>query len=262
MFMGSLFPIVTLVLARPIIFMSLMMQSIFTSRLTTLVLVSASICSMFTGMEAIATTPPAKKIAPQTQSSAPATLSTLIVPGKRAGAITAKTTYADLVKIYGQQRLTVTKVYGPEGQVVFPGTLVTLGKNRSVTVAWKDAKKLQPLQVIIGDSNWKTAEGIGVGTSLSKLRQVLGEFKITGLGWDYGNQVIQIPSPMRARYYGLSISVSPDRLAAQKFPKDLLAVSGDGVTPSASDPHWKPLKMQVAGLSVYFAESKSSPTGK
>jgi hypothetical protein len=260
MFMGLLFPIVTLVLATLSIFMTVI-RSILTCRLTKIVLVSASLCWMATGMNAIATTSPAK-IAPQNRSSAPTALDTLIVPGKRAGAITAKTTYADLVKIYGKQRLTPTKVYGAEGQVVFPGTLVRLGKNRSVTVAWKDAKKIQPLQVIIEDSTWKTAEGIGVGTSLTKLRQVLGEFKITGLGWDYGNQVIQIPPPMRARYYGLSISVSPDRLAAQRFPKDLLAVSGDGVTPSASDPHWKPLKMRVSGLSVYFNESKSSTTGK
>jgi hypothetical protein len=242
--------------------MSVMIRSILTCRLTKLVLVSASLCLLATGIDAIATTPPAKKIAPQTRSSAPAALDTLIVPGKRAGAITTKTTYADLVKIYGKQRLTATKVYGPEGQVVFPGTLVTLGKNRSVTVAWKDAKKLQPLQVIIGDSTWKTAEGIGIGTTLSKLRQVLGEFKITGLGWDYGNQVVQLSPKMQARYSGLSISVSPDRLAAQRFPKDLNAVSGDSVTPSASDPHWKPLKMRVSGLSVYFGESKSSTTGK
>ncbi|WP_157259762.1 hypothetical protein [Chamaesiphon minutus] len=259
--MRSLFPIVTLVLARPSIFMSVMIRSIPNRWLTKIALVSASLCSIGNGMEAIATTTPAK-IAPQTRSSVPAAINTLIVPGKRAGAITAKTTYTNLEKIYGKQRLTPTKVYGAEGQVVFPGTLVKLAKNRSVTVAWKDAKKLQPLQVIINDSTWKTAEGIGLGTNLTKLRQVLGEFKITGLGWDYGNQVIQIPPPMRARYYGLSISVSPDRLAAQRFPKDLLAVSGDGVTPSASNPHWKPLKMRVSGLSVYFNESKSSTTEK
>ncbi|PSB54471.1 hypothetical protein C7B77_18030 [Chamaesiphon polymorphus CCALA 037] len=216
---------------------------------------------MATGMNAIATTPPTK-IAPQTRSLAPTALDTLIVPGKRAGAITAKTTYADLVKIYGKQRLTGTKVYGPEGLVVFSGTLVRLGKNRSVTVAWKDAKKIQPLHVIIDDFTWKTAEGIGIGTSLSKLRQVLGEFKITGLGWDYGNQVVGLSPAIQARYRGLMMFVSPDRLAAQRFPKDLEAVSGDGVTPSASDPHWKPLKMRVSGLTVYFAESKSSTAGK
>jgi hypothetical protein len=236
--------------------MSLLLRSMY-PRLKQIAIASVSLAVLASGMTAIAATPPAQ-IAPQTRSTLPkaAASNTLIVPGKRAGAITAKTTYADLVNIYGKQRLTFKKVYGPEGQVVFPGTLITLGKNRSVTVAWKDAKKLQPLQVIIADPTWKTAEGIGLGTSLAKLRQVLGEFKITGLGWDYGNQVVQLSPKIQARYSGLSISVNADRLAAQQFPADYRAVSGDGVTPAASDPHWKPLKMRVSGLSIYFSESK------
>ena len=260
--MGSLFPIVTLVLARLSIFMSLSVRSIHTCWQTKIALACISLCWLASGMVAIATPPPAKSV-PQSRSSAPksAASDTLIVPGKRAGAITAKTTYADLVNIYGKQRLTSKKVYGPEGQVVFPGTLITLGQNRSVTVAWKDAKKLQPLLVIIADPTWKTAEGIGLGTSLTKLRQILGEFWITGLGWDYGNQVVRLSPAMQARYNGLSISVNADRLAAQQFPADYRAVSGDGVTPAASDPHWKRLKMRVSGLSVYFSDSKSAKTG-
>jgi hypothetical protein len=182
-------------------------------------------------------------------------LDTTIVPGKRVGLITSKTTYPDLLKIFGQQRLTPKKVYGPEGQVVFPGTLITLGKNRSLTVAWKDAKKLQPLHVIIDDPAWKTTSGIGIGTSLAKLRQILGEFKITGLYWDYGNHVVGLSPAMQARYTGLSIIVDADRFAAREFPKDLRAVTGDGVTPSSTNPHWKPLKMRVSGLTLYFPEA-------
>jgi hypothetical protein len=186
----------------------------------------------------------------------------LIVPGKRVGAITPKTTYADLVKIFGKQRLTAKKVSGPEGQVEFPGTLITLGKNRSLTVAWKDPKKLQPLWVIIADPAFKTASGIGIGTSLAKLRQILGEFKITGLYWDYGNTVVSLSPAMQARYTGLSILVDADRYAAGQFPKDLQAVTGDGVTPAANDPHWKSLKMHVSALSVYFPEIRSPKIGK
>jgi hypothetical protein len=189
-------------------------------------------------------------------------LDTTIVPGKRVGVITPKTTYADLVKIFGKQRLTPKKVYGAEGQVVFPGTVIRLGKNRSLTVAWKDAKKLQPLHVIINDPAWKTTSGIGIGTSLPKLRQILGEFKITGLYWDYGNHVVGLSPAMQARYTGLSIIVDAERFAASQFPKDLRAVTGDGVTPAASDPHWKPLKMRVSGLTLYFLEAKSSNRGK
>ncbi len=179
-------------------------------------------------------------------------LDTLIVPGKRVGAITAKSTFADLVKIYGKQRLSSKKFYGAEGQVELPATLIALGKNRSLTVVWKNAKKLTPFQVIIDDPTWKTAEGIGVNASLSKLRQVLGEFKITGLGWDYGNQVVNLSPAMRAKYNGIGITVDADRAAAKKFPADFRAVSGDSVTPAASDPRWKSLKMHVSRLSVSF----------
>jgi hypothetical protein len=189
-------------------------------------------------------------------------LDTTIVPGTRVGVITAKTTYTELVKIFGQQRLTPKKVYGLEGQVVFPGTLINLGKNRSLTVAWKDAKKLQPLHVIIEDPAWKTTSGIGIGTSLAKLRRILGEFKITGLYWDYGNHVVGLSPAMQARYTGLSIIVDADRFAAREFPKDLRAVTGDGVTPSSNNPHWKPLKMRVSGLTLYFPETRSLKRGK
>ncbi len=190
-------------------------------------------------------------------SKAP-TLNTLVVPGKSVGTITAKTTYADLVKLFGKQRLAVKKVYAAEGQVEFAGTLVKLAKNKSLTVVWKDAKKLQPIEVIIADPTWKTRSGIGVGTSLAKLRQVLGEFKITGLYWDYGNQVIGLSPATQAQYNGLSISVDADPKAAEKFPADLKAVIGDIPPLAADNPHWKPLKMHVSSMSVYFSE-KSSP---
>ena len=242
------------------------------SRLAQLAIVTGSLCwnSILPGGGyantiniGSATTPKAISTpAPKLTSPKIPILDTLIVPGKRVGAITPKTTYADLVKIFGKQRLTFKKVYGPEGQVVFPGTLITLGKNRSLTVVWKDPKQLQPLQVMIADSAFQTKSGIGLGTSLAKLRQILGEFKITGLGWDYGNQVIGLSPAIQSQYTGLSIGVNADRAAARQFPKDYRAVSGDGVTPAASDPHWKPLKMHVFSLSLYFPENPLPKVGK
>jgi hypothetical protein len=228
-------------------------------RLTKIAIVTGSLWWNLIGVDAgYANTPTAIPAKPQKLTSPKVpVLDTLIVPGKRVGAITPKTTYTDLVKIFGKQRLTSKKVYGPEGLVVFPGTLITLGKNRSLTVAWKNTKQLQPLQVIITDPTFKTASGIGLGTSLAKLRQIFGEFKITGLGWDYGNQVIDLSPAIQSQYTGLSIGVNADRAAAIKFPKDLRAVTGDGVTPAASDPHWKPLKMHVSTLSLYFPQLKS-----
>jgi hypothetical protein len=198
--------------------------------------------------------PPPAATAPKTPA-----VDTTIVPGKRVGAITPTTTHADLVRIFGKQRLSAKKVYGAEGQSEFPGTLVSLGKNRSITVAWLNDRKRRPIRVIIEDPRWKTADGIGLGTSLATLRQLFGEFKITGLYWDYGNQVVGLSPAMQARYTGLSISVDADYLAGRRNPKDLRAVTGDRVTLPASNRHWKPLKMHISALSIYFPTADSQP---
>ncbi len=223
-------------------------------RLQHLAIVGVSLCVSW-----LANTPawaknPTKIVLPPPASSTPKipAFDTTIVPGKRVGPITPNTTYADLVQLFGKQRLSVKKVYSAEGHVEFSGTAIALGKNRSIVVAWQNFKKIRPFQVIISDPTWKTTEGIGIGTSLATLRQILGEFKITGLYWDYGNQVVGLSPAMQARYTGLRISVDADYTAGRRFPADLKAVTGDGVTLLASNPHWKPLKMHVSALSVYF----------
>jgi hypothetical protein len=180
-------------------------------------------------------------------------LNTLIIPGKSVGDINKSTTYQDLVRIFGSQRLRSKKVYAPEGQVEFTGTLITLGKNRSLTVVWKNRTKKQVLYVKIEDPTWKTAEGIGIGMKISKLRQIIGEFKIGGLYWDYGNSVGDLAPGKQARFSGLDIKVDADPTAAKKFPQDLAAVTGDIESMPASSPKWKRLKMNISDISVYFS---------
>jgi hypothetical protein len=179
---------------------------------------------------------------------------TLIIPGKSVGAINRSTTYKGLVKIFGTQRLTAKKVYGPEGQVEFSGTLITLGKNRYLTVAWKDKTKRKILYVTIQDPAWKTAEGIGIGMNIYKLRQIIGEFRIGGLYWDYGNTVGDLSPAKQARFGGLDIKVDADPTAAKQFPKDLDAVTGDIESIPVGSPRWKRLKMSISVISVYFLD--------
>jgi hypothetical protein len=181
-------------------------------------------------------------------------IDTLIIPGKSVGKINKSTTYTDLVKLYGKQRLTAKKVYGAEGQVEFSGTLITLGANRYLTVVWKDKTKKQILWIIVQDPAWKTIEGLSIGTSLAKLRQIIGEFKITGLYWDYGNLVIGLSPAKQAKFAGLGLNVDVDPQSAKKFPKDVQAVMGDRVTLPASSPRWKRLKMSVSVINIYFSK--------
>ncbi|MEO1559161.1 MAG: hypothetical protein AAFS12_05830, partial [Cyanobacteria bacterium J06632_19] len=122
-------------------------------------------------------------------SKSDAVNNTLIIPGKSVGLITAETTRADLVKIYGESNLKDETILQAEGTVSVPATNVNQGTPTALTIFWKDEARKQILYIRGFGSQWKTPEGIGVGTSLSRLREILGEFKLTGFGWDYGGAV-------------------------------------------------------------------------
>lgn len=180
---------------------------------------------------------------------------TLIVPGKRVGAVTNETTYQSLVKLYGQNRLSSEKAYGAEGQVEYAATRVNLGSKASFTVVWSDASKTQPLFIMNFGSIWKTSEGIGIGFSFSQLRQMCGEFQVTGLYWDYGNTVLFKEGSRCSRSLRkitLYVDASPN--AKKKFSRDLKAVMGEQ-TLSSTNPHWRNLEMRVTSMKVYLSSN-------
>ncbi|MGB3651357.1 MAG: hypothetical protein WBA41_09125 [Rivularia sp. (in: cyanobacteria)] len=176
---------------------------------------------------------------------------TLIIPGKSVGAVTAKTTRADLVKMFGESKLKDDVVLEGEGTIKVPVTKVNLGENKDFTVAWEEETRQKLLYVIDLGSAWKTPQGIGVGTSFDELRQKLGEFKLTGLGWDYGG-FINLETTKLSEYQGkLSMRLSPDENALQKNQQQYQAVAGDRVL-SSTNPNWEPLDMKVAQMTVQF----------
>jgi hypothetical protein len=189
----------------------------------------------------------------QTIAQSPVLKDTLIVPGERVGAVTPKTTKQDLVKLFGESSLKDKTISGPEGIGTFAATEVNLGADKSFLVVWSDDTRTKILDVRNLGSAWKTPEGIGVGTSFKQLRRTLGEFKLTGLGWDYGGYV-NFQGTKLSRYRGkLVLGVDADENLAQKFPKDLQAVSGDQQL-SSNNPHWKPLGMRVTRMVVVFSQ--------
>lgn len=113
---------------------------------------------------------------------------TTIVPGDRVGAVTATTTYDDLVALYGADRLESVEVYLGEGMFA-PGTRVTQGA-QSFSVVWTDESRTAVQSVRDFGVAWQVDPGIGVGTSLSELRDKLGEFELYGFGWDYGGTMV------------------------------------------------------------------------
>lgn len=114
---------------------------------------------------------------------------TTIIPGDRVGPVTRKTTRAELARLYGKATLSDRTIAGAEGIGSFPVTGVNLGPQRSFTVVWKDEKRTEAIAVRELGTAWKTPEGLRVGLPLAQLRQILGEFQLYGLAWDYSGTV-------------------------------------------------------------------------
>ncbi|HIK05780.1 MAG TPA: hypothetical protein IGS40_13890 [Trichormus sp. M33_DOE_039] len=184
-----------------------------------------------------------------TVAQAPSLKDTLIVPGERVGPVTRKTTRKDLAKIFGTSRLVDKTIPGAEGIGSYAATQINLNQGRSLLIVWSDNTRTKPLDVRNLGTAWKTPEGIGVGTSWSALRQKLGNFKLFGLGWDYGGTIL-LDSSKLSRYEGkLILRVSADTKAAERYPKNYQAVSGDS-TFASTNRHWQPLGMKVSQVIV------------
>jgi hypothetical protein len=176
---------------------------------------------------------------------------TTVVPGKRVGAITKKTKKADLIKIFGASKLQDGKTAFFGGDAEFSSTTVKLGKaEQSLDVLWKDAKRTQVAGVMIYDSQWKTAEGIGAGTTLNTLRQKAGEFKFSGFGWDYGG-IMQLQNTKLSKYKSITIQMDIGSDSYQKYPDEAQYTSGDKQL-SSQDPKLKNLNISVSRMIVMF----------
>ncbi|MDY6896970.1 MAG: hypothetical protein SWZ49_02695 [Cyanobacteriota bacterium] len=178
----------------------------------------------------------------------------LIIPGKRIGAITSETTRTDLVQIYGESNLKDETILQAEGTVSVPATKVNQGKPDALTIFWKDEARKEILYIRGFGRQWKTPEGIGVGTSLSELRKILGEFQLTGFGWDYGG-LVNFKDTNLSKYQGkLSLTLNPgDENVYGKYPKQYGAVSGD-INLSSTNPNLEPLDVRVYQMTVNFGE--------
>jgi hypothetical protein len=176
---------------------------------------------------------------------------TLIIPGKRFGPITQKTTYQNLIDGLGQDSLINRDWGGSEGEVTLPSTTIRILGSESFTIVWKNKQRNAPSQVFTTNSVWKTVEGIHVGMTFPELQKIIGEFQISGIEWDYGNQVIINQKRWKTHFNRLSISIGFPALASEKFPEDYKAVSGETYT-SSSNPHWKNLEPYVNKIFVSF----------
>lgn len=194
-------------------------------------------------------TPSLGAVTKQLTAKPGATKNFLVVPGERVGPITRDTNWEALNTLFEESKLRDRTIWGAEGIGRFPATQVDLGPKRSFLIVWTNTTRSQPALIRDLGSDWKTAEGIGVGTPLKVLQQKLGNFQLFGLGWDYSGTV-SLQGTKLPQYEGkLILQMQPMPNAAAKFPNDYQAVSGDRRFAS-TNPHWKPLGMRVGSMTV------------
>lgn len=174
----------------------------------------------------------------------------IVVPGQRVGQVTATTSRQQLAAIYGEANLQDTDVHVGEG-FTEPGTIVSFGNQPQFAVLWLDDSRSRPLMAKDFSPDWKTPEGIGVGTPYATLQQQLGSFQLYGFGWDYGG-TLSLEGSQLDQYYGLLLlRVQPTEAAMEANPDAAQATMGDRLIPS-TDPNLTQLDLSVSGMMVYL----------
>jgi hypothetical protein len=175
-----------------------------------------------------------------------------IAPGK-VGYITPQTTKASLIKRFPTARLEDFTASGPEGIGEFAATRVTQNGKHLLDVLWKNADRQQADRVRIYDDRWRTAEGIGINTSLAELQKLFGVYKFYGFGWDYSGRLAAGNSKLDkyTKNLGLVISFNADSQKTQKNTQDYQALMGDREIAS-NDTQARRLNIRISYLEVSF----------
>jgi len=114
------------------------------------------------------------------------------VPGKQVGRITANFSHDELVKMFGEENVKKSDIGLGEGETA-KGTIVFQGAKDELIIQYQegeDYKKIKNVKIRNEGTNWKTSEGITVGTTLEQLLEMNGkEFSFAGFEWDYAGKV-------------------------------------------------------------------------
>ncbi len=174
----------------------------------------------------------------------------VVIPGQRVGQVTASTSRQQLAELYGEANLTDTEIQMGEG-FTEPGTVVSFGNQPQFAVVWLDASRSRPLMAKDFNPDWKTPEGIGVGTPYTTLQTQLGSFQLYGFGWDYGG-TLSLEGSQLDRYYGeLLLRVDPSEASIEANREAFEASMGERLIPS-TDPNLAQLDISVTDMMVYL----------
>lgn len=111
----------------------------------------------------------------------------IVIPGKRVGLITAKTTRAELDDLFGMENVTDIRHPTVEDETI-PGTVIFPGSTKEAVVLWGHQDPTQTVdRVVINGSQWSLPRGLNKGDDLAAVEALNGApFMIYGFEWDYG----------------------------------------------------------------------------
>jgi hypothetical protein len=193
----------------------------------------------------------------------------LIIPGKRAGPITPKTTRADLVRYFGARE--VEDDYVPGGGDTDPQTGTWVNREHadsSLAIQWNDDKPESHVSFIVfcqsdtGEESaaacrWHTPQGISLGTTLKTLEKLnSGAFKLLGMAWDYGGVVTSWNGgrleSMAAKCGGLSLQLDEPSGQPSDERAQLLEQISEDKEFSSAHAAMQRLNPQVSAMNLSF----------
>ncbi len=190
--------------------------------------------------------------------AAPPTLETSLdftcIPGKSVGPISAKTTYADIVAIFGSANVGDATIPLGEGKSEAGTVIFADSPDKRLFIQWATPKQ-KPHSIIIEGTRWKTAAGIGIGTPLSEIVKANeGPFTFAGFGWDYAGYVISWKNGRlesdHALGEGVSLFLAP---APPYLPADFDSVQGDKEF-SSDLPQAGKLNLRVKAITIQLRD--------
>lgn len=198
-----------------------------------------------------------EKKAPTPETPAEPAIDLTIVPGDHVGLITAAAcTREAVLAAYGKDAK-VDSVYLAEGMFAEGVVIYPDNPRRRMEVYWDnemDAKRPASIR-IYGDStgtDWKTAEGITIGTPMAEVRQINGkEFQVGGFGWDYGGYAMDWNGGKLSSALQLRFEASSNDPGSEK-------VQGEGGF-SSDQPEMAAAKPKVSMMGFRFLAKEKLP---
>lgn len=207
--------------------------------------------------------PAATSPGPVTTSTPQATLAKAeandltIVPGQGFGPITADSTEESLKQAFGAEQVKREKMYVGDGQEWEGVAIFPTQPDKRVEVFWFEEapNRVQMIQIAGEKSQWKTAQGVSLGTTLQELQKLNGKpFKMLGLGWDFGGGVADWNG---GALEGLTLRC--DSTSVELSEEENASISGDK-TVMSDLPAMQKANPKVSKITVSFPLPDASPT--